>query len=65
MALYLNCLVLITQAFQKVPALHALAPHGCEPPFALTQLLLLAAFLTLGVLANRRFRPATSIPALA
>ena len=64
-ALYLNCFVLVAQAFQKVPALRALAPQGSEPPFALTQLSLLAAFLALGFFANRRFHPATSIPALA
>jgi hypothetical protein len=33
MALYLNCFVAVVQAFLKVPALHALAPTGSEPPF--------------------------------
>ncbi|HYL71304.1 MAG TPA: hypothetical protein VEY89_08390 [Candidatus Dormibacteraeota bacterium] len=65
MALYLNCFVLIVQAFQKVPALKALAPKGSEPPFAITQLLVLALFVALGFFANRRFHPATSAPALA
>ena len=32
-ALYLNCFVLRIQMFLKVPALHALAPKGNEPPF--------------------------------
>ena len=37
-ALYLNVFVLIVQLFLKVPALHALAPKGSEPPFAAAQL---------------------------
>ena len=36
-ALYLNVFVLIVQLFLKVPALHALAPQGTEPPFAIAQ----------------------------
>ena len=36
-SLYLNCFVLVVQAFLKVPALHALAPQGKEPPFVLAQ----------------------------
>ena len=34
--------------FQKVPALAALAPTQSEPPFAITQLIVLLAFLALG-----------------
>src|SRR6266545_4409178 len=37
LALYLNVLVLIVQAFQKVPALNAMAPTQSAPPFVLTQ----------------------------
>lgn len=55
-ALYLNVFVLIVQAFQKVHFFHALAPEGNEPPFALAQGLTLAAFVTLGRMATRRFR---------
>lgn len=55
-ALYFNCFVLVVQAFEKVPALHALAPQGKEPPFAVAQLILFAAFLVLGTIAMRRFR---------
>lgn len=55
-AQYLNCFVLIVQAFQKVPALHDLAPTQTEPPFAVAQLVALVAFIALGVLAARRFR---------
>jgi hypothetical protein len=55
-ALYLNVFVLVVQAFLKVPALHALAPKGSEPPFAVVQLIVLAAFVGLGIKAAKRFR---------
>jgi len=55
-ALYLNCFVAVVQAFQKIPALHALAPKQAEPPFIAAQLLLIAIFIVLGVLASSRFR---------
>jgi hypothetical protein len=55
-ALYLNFFVLIVQSFQKVPALKALAPTQSEPPFAITNLVALAAFIFLGILATRRFK---------
>ena len=32
MSLYLNCFVLVAQAFLKAPALHALAPRGKSRP---------------------------------
>src|SRR5882724_12667442 len=41
-AQYLNVFVLIVQLFQKVPALKALAPTQSEPPFLVTQLVVLA-----------------------
>ena len=56
LAVYLNVLVTVTQAFAKVGVLHALAPAGKEPPFVITQLVVLAAFAALGVLAFRRYR---------
>jgi hypothetical protein len=56
-ALYLNTFVLVAQAFQKVPALHALAPQGTEPPFAVAQGILLLLFVVAGVYSLRRFRP--------
>jgi hypothetical protein len=63
-ALYLNCFVGVVQAFLKIPALHALAPKGTEPPFAVAQLLVLALFVILGILALRRFHPLrTQLPA--
>ena len=55
-ALYLNVFVLIVQAFEKVPALKALAPTQSEPPFLVTQLVVLALFVVLGIFAVKRFR---------
>ena len=62
MALYLNCFVLVAQAFLKAPALHALAPTGTEPPFLVTQLIVLAIFIGLTILAVKRFKIANSVP---
>lgn len=56
-ALYLNCFVAVVQSFQKVPALHELAPNGSEPPFAIAQLAVLVIFVVLGIRAARKFRP--------
>ncbi|WP_294123771.1 hypothetical protein [Sphingomonas sp.] len=46
-AQWLNVFVLVTQAFQKVPFLHGLAPGGSEPPFLVAQVgaLLLMAWI--------------------
>lgn len=60
-ALYLNTFVLVVQSFLKIPALHALAPTQQEPPFAIAQLALLAAFLGFGTLAVMRFRPSPAV----
>jgi hypothetical protein len=57
-ALYFNCFVLIAQSFQKVPSLHALAPKGNEPSFAIAQGILLVLFILAGVAAVKEFRPA-------
>lgn len=57
-ALYFNVFVLIVQSFQKVPALQKLAPTQSEPPFLIAQAGALIAFLVLGVMATRKFRPA-------
>jgi hypothetical protein len=57
-ALYFNCFVLIAQSFLKVPALHALAPKGNEPPFAIAQGVLLVLFIVAGILAVKKFHPA-------
>jgi hypothetical protein len=57
-ALYLNVFVLIAQAFQKVPALKAMAPTQSEPPFLVTQLVVMVLFVALTIAAARRFRSA-------
>jgi hypothetical protein len=54
-ALYLNVFVLVVQAFQKVPALRAIAPHQSEPPFVVAQLIVLVLFVVLAVMAASRF----------
>ena len=56
-ALYLNVFVLIVQLFRKVPALFVLAPTQSEPPFAVTQLVVLLLFVALASGAAKRFRP--------
>jgi hypothetical protein len=58
--LYLNVFVAVVQAFGKLPALHALAPNGSEPPFAIAQGVTLLVFVALGWLAFVRFRPAAA-----
>ena len=55
-ALYLNVFVLIVQLFQKVPALKTLAPTQSEPPFAVTQLVVLVVFVVLTIMAAFKFR---------
>jgi hypothetical protein len=57
-SLYFNVFVLIAQAFQKNPALHALAPNGSEPPFLIAQAVCLVIFIVLGILAVKKFRTA-------
>lgn len=63
-AQWFNVFVLIVQSFAKVPALHALAPKGSEPPFAIVQGVVLLAFIVIGALAVRRFRPVEAAPAM-
>jgi len=55
-ALYFNVFVLVAQLFLKVPSLHALAPKGSEPPFAITQVVVMALFVVLGIAAAKGFR---------
>jgi hypothetical protein len=57
-ALYLNFFVLIAQLFMKVPALHAFAPTGSEPPFQVAQLALLVLFIAMTIRAATTFRTA-------
>lgn len=56
-ALYLNCFVLVVQAFQKVPGVAELAPTQSEPPFQIAQGALLAASLLVGYRVLKRFHP--------
>ncbi len=58
--LYFNLFVLVVQAFEKVPALHTMAPTQTESPFKLTQLIVLATFILLGIVAVIRFHPEPS-----
>ena len=58
-ALYFNCFVGVVQAFEKIPALHAMAPTQKEPPFAIAQLVVLAIFVWLAWGATKRFHPVT------
>src|SRR5260370_31297346 len=54
LALYLNVFVAVVQAFQKLPPLAALAPTQSEPPFLVAQLVVMAIFIVLGVVAVKR-----------
>jgi hypothetical protein len=58
-ALYLNVFVGVVQAFQKPPFLHPPAPTQSEPPFFITQLVVLALFVALGLVAVIMYRPGT------
>src|SRR5438046_5191585 len=55
--LYFNLFVLVVQAFEKIPVLHAIAPTQTEPPFKLTQLVVLLGSVLLAIVAAIRFRP--------
>jgi len=57
LAQWFNTFVLVVQSFLKIPALHALAPNGSEPPFAIAQGGVLLFYVVIGYLAVRRFRP--------
>jgi hypothetical protein len=54
---YLNVFVLVVQSFEKVPALHAMAPTGSEPPFLIAQLVVMALFIVLTIFAVKKFHP--------
>jgi hypothetical protein len=55
--LYFNLFVLVVQSFLKIPALHAMAPTQTEPPFKLTQLIVLLLSVVLAIVAVMRFHP--------
>jgi hypothetical protein len=56
-SLYFNIFVGIVQSFEKIPALHAMAPTQTEQPFKLTQLIALALFILLTVISGIKFHP--------
>lgn len=56
-ALWLNSFVTIVQSFNKFAYLNKFAPTGSEPPFAVTQGIVLILFIVMGVAAVRRYRP--------
>jgi len=56
MVLYLNAFVGVVQAFQKLPDLRALS---AGPSYALAHALVVSGFFAVGMIALRRFRPAT------
>jgi hypothetical protein len=58
-AVYFNVFVLVVQLFVKTPPLSQLAPTQAEPPFAITQALVLLVFVWLGWAALRGFRAST------
>ncbi len=63
LALYLNVFVGVVQAFQKLPFLRPLAPTQSEPPFVVTQLVVLVIFVAIGFAAAKRFHRETRAPA--
>ena len=56
-AFYFNFFVLVAQAFDKVPVLHAVAPSQKSPGFVVTQLAVLLIFILLTARAVKRFHP--------
>src|SRR5579883_810872 len=59
LALYLNCFVAVVQSFLKIPALHAMAHTQTESPFLVAQTIVLLVLVGLGIVAAKRFRPAS------
>lgn len=55
-ALYFNVFILIVQAFEKTPALKALAPTQTEPPFVIAESIALLFFMVVSTLAVIKFR---------
>src|SRR5262245_45943039 len=64
-AFYFNFIVLVAQLFDKASALKALAPTQSEPPFAVAQLVVLVAFIAMGVACTKRFRIDPTSPLVA
>jgi hypothetical protein len=60
-SLYLNVFVLVVQSFVKVSALNTLAPTQTEPPFAITQAVVLAIFILIALIAVIKFHPPKAV----
>jgi hypothetical protein len=58
---YLLIFVGVAQAFAKISILKSAAPTQSEPPFAIAQCIVLVAFLVLGILAIRSFKPQSAM----
>jgi hypothetical protein len=56
-AYYFNFFVLISQSFDKVPALHAIGPSQKSPGFMITQVAVLLIFILLTARAVKKFHP--------
>ena len=56
-SLFLNCFVDVIQSFDKIAWLHAIGPTQDAPVVHVAQLVLLAIFVVLGILAMIRFHP--------
>jgi len=56
LSFWLNVFVLIAPLFMKVPALLPLAPTGSEPPFLISQTVVMIIFIALAVLSAKNFR---------
>lgn len=56
--LWFNAFILVVQLFKRLPGLIASAPTQKEPPFAVTQLLVLILFIALGRAALKGSRTA-------
>jgi len=54
-AFYLNVFVLVFQLFTKVSALIALAPTQSEPPFLISQVVVMLVFIVFTIFAAKRF----------
>ena len=59
-ALYLNSVVGVVQAFQKLTFLNALAPTQSEPPFLAAQGIVLMIVVGLTAVALKRFHPGSA-----
>jgi hypothetical protein len=64
-SIYFLVFVGVAQMFTKIPAFQASAPTQSEPPFLIAQVIVLVAFLVLGVVSARRFQPGGSLLAMA